>query len=626
MKRARLAVEALEAREVPAQFGIPWANGTALTVSFAPDGTSVDGSRSEMFALMARSGLTPAQWQAEILRAFQAWAAQADLNVGVVSDNGAALGTSGREQADSRFGDIRIFAAPLSGSVLAITTPPGDLGGTRTGDIILNSNYNFGPGTGRDLYTVFLQEAGHSFGVGNSADPGSVMFEFYQGARTGLNAEDMSRISALYGARPASNWEPATGNDSTTTASALLGTGTRLTYGDLASTSDVDWYSFTGPSNGSAVVELKAAGVSLLAGRLDVYNASMELVGSATATGPGQTLTLSLTGLVPGATYYVLVEDAPGTAFAAGAYQLKVAPSPTAPVTVTLAGQAPADDARTNDSALSATTLSNVGSNGATAYRVFAQIRASGDADFYRVRSPIPGLNQKNVLTATVRAFAPNLSPSIVVYNSLGLVVSSRVEADGNGLYTVQVDNAAAGVDYLIAVKSRTATAGAYELRADFRSRVTSPHQVQSGLLTILNPETAGTLEVIGSAQIYFRLSALQTLILGPSVTVTIYDANNQARFRLLARAGDSVDGVALLGPGTYRIAVTGNGSFLPFVASSFTLETALMTDPVGVTPSDPNQTGSQSPSSPPPSGYNYYNDRGYYTYGERTPTSGGGV
>jgi Matrixin len=628
MKRAQLSVEALEAREVPAQFGIPWANGTALSVSFAPDGATVDGSQSELFTLMAESGLTPAQWQAEILRAFQAWAALADLNVGVVSDNGAALGVSGKEQADTRFGDIRIFAAPLDSNVLAITTPPGDLGGTRTGDIILNSNYNFGVGAGafRDLFTVFLQESGHAFGVGNSADTGSAMYEFYRGVRTGLNAEDVSRIQSLYGARPATNWEPATGNDSTASASALPGTGTNLTYGDLASVSDVDWYSFAGPSNGSAAVELKAAGVSLLAARLDIYNSAMELLGSTTAAGPGGTLTLNLTGLIPGATYYVLVEEAPGTAFAAGAYQLTVTPSPTSPVTITLGGQAPIDDAGTNNSALRATTLSNVGTGNATAYRVFAQIRAGGDSDFYRVRSPIPGMNQNNVLTATVRAFAPDLAPSISVYNALGLAVSARVEADGNGFYTVQVDNAVANADYLIAVRSRTGACGAYELRADFRSRVTSPHQVESGLLTLLNPQKTGTVEVIGSAQIYFRLSALQTLILGPSVTFTVYDANNQVRFRMLARAGDTVDGVALLGPGTYRIAVTGNGSFLPFVASSFTLAIALMTDPIGATPSDPNQSGGESSPPPPPSGYNYYNDRGYYTYGEKTPTTGNGV
>ena len=70
------------------------------------------------------------------------------FNVGVVADDGSALGAGGNPQADARFGDIRIFAVPLSSNVLAITTPPGDLAGARTGDIILNSNYNFGTGSG----------------------------------------------------------------------------------------------------------------------------------------------------------------------------------------------------------------------------------------------------------------------------------------------------------------------------------------------------------------------------------------------------------------------------------------------------------------------------------------------
>ena len=193
MRRTHLSVEPLEGREVPAQFGIPWANGTSLTVSFAPDGADVDGRANELAALMARSGLAPAVWQREILEAFQAWARQADLNFGVVSDDGSPLGAAGNMQADPRFGDIRIFAAPLSGGVLAITTPPGDLAGTRTGDIILNSNYNFGVGAGaqRDLYTVFLQEAGHALGVGNSPSTSSAMYEFYQGVR----ADEEARVA-----------------------------------------------------------------------------------------------------------------------------------------------------------------------------------------------------------------------------------------------------------------------------------------------------------------------------------------------------------------------------------------------------------------------------------------------
>ena len=40
---AKLRVEPLEGREVPAAFGLPWGNAGHLTLSFAPDGTSVAG-------------------------------------------------------------------------------------------------------------------------------------------------------------------------------------------------------------------------------------------------------------------------------------------------------------------------------------------------------------------------------------------------------------------------------------------------------------------------------------------------------------------------------------------------------------------------------------------------------
>lgn len=624
MKRARLTVDGLERRDVPATFGIPWANGTALTVSFAPDGTDVDGSTSEFHALMARSGLSAAAWQKEILRAFQAWAKRADLNIGVVTDDGSALGAAGRPQAESRFGDIRVFAVPLSSSVLAITTPPGDLAGTRTGDIILNSNYNFGAGAAapRDIYTVFLQEAGHALGVGNSPSTASAMYEFYLGARAGLSIEDVGRIQALYGARPARTWEPAAGNNTPSAATPLTGTDNRLTFGDVASTADPDWYSFNAPDTGTTTVTLKTSGLSLVAGRVAVYTTALARLGQVTAAGPGRDLALTL-NLVPGGRYFVRVDEAMGTPFTAGQYELRVTGTCVADSVITLGGQPPVDDAATNESFLSATRLWNVSATGGTEYRAFAHLRA-GDADVYKVRSPSPGMNQANVLTATVRAFG-DLAPQVTVTNVLGLPVSATVTADGNGLYTVQVADALANADYHLHVRSRTGAVGAYELRATFRSVVTSSHEVSSGLLTVLNPIETGTLEVIGSAQIYFKLSALLTPLIGPSVVVRVYDANNQLRFQLLAQAGDTVDGVALLGPGRYRVAISGNGEFLPFVASGYSLSTALLSDPVGATSSDPNDPGSGGTSEPPPpSGYNYYNDRGYYVYGERTPTGSG--
>ena len=625
MTRARLALETLERREVPAQFGIPWANPTALTVSFAPDGTDVDGSASELYALMAESGLSEAVWQREILRAFQAWAAQANLNFGVVADNGAALGAAGLPQAHAGFGDIRIFAAPLADSCLAITTPPGDLAGTRTGDIILNSNYNFGVGTfaARDLYTVFLQEAGHALGVGNSPNTNSVMYEFYQGTRSGLISEDVTRVRALYGARPTNTWEPTGGNNAYSSATVLAGADARVTYGDVASVADADWYSFVaaGPS---ATVWLNVAGQSLLAGRVAVYNTALTRLGCGSATAAGQDIVLALSNLTPGVKYFIRVDDATNVAFDAGQYLLKVASDFDTPETITLAGQAPADDAGSNESFLSATRLSDA-AGGPIEYREFARLRA-GDVDVYRVRAPFPGMNQENVLTATVRAFG-DLAPKVTVSNFLGLPVSSRLVADGNGLYTVVVTGATANADYHIAVESRTGVAGDYEMRATFRSQVTSPHVVESGaLVALLNPSDSGSIQVTGSAQIYFRLSSALTPILGPSVVLRVYDGYNRVKFHLLARAGETVDGVALLGPGQYRVEITANGFLiLPNVLSAYTLSMALLTDPTGVTPSDPNEPGGGGGDQPsqPPSGYNYYNDRGYYVWGEATPSGG---
>jgi hypothetical protein len=459
------------------------------------------------------------------------------------------------------------------------------------------------------------------------------MYEFYLGARSGLSAEDIARVRALYDPRPGNTWEPVGGNNSKSTATLLPPAGTPVTYGDIASAADPDWYAFLAPADGNATVELQVAGFSLVSARVVVVTAGGTWLGSATATRPGQDLVVNLPQLQPGVKYFVRVDEAGGTPFAAGQYRLRVVGGDGNPEVITLGGQAPADDPGNNESFLTATRLGNIETDGGTAYRTFARLRAGGDIDVYRIRSPLPGLNQQNVLTATVRAFG-DAAPEVVVLNTLGLPVPSRVTADGKGLYTVVVGGAAAWTDYHILVRSRTGAAADYELRAAFRSQVTAPHQVEAGLLTILDPKRTGTLKVIGSAQIYFRLTAALTPVIGPSVVLRVLDKDGRVCFQLLARAGDKVDGVALLGPGTYRVEIRGNGVLLPNILSAFTLETALLTDPTGVMPSDPNDPGDsgQPPSSPPPppsdppppSGYDYYDEDGYYVWGERTPTSDG--
>src|SRR5437868_2270208 len=100
-------LEHLEERNLLANWGIAWPNAGHLTLSFVPDGTSADGYASNLFASL-NSQYQTSVWETEILRAFQTWAAQTNVNIGLVADNGAALGSTGPAQGASGFGDIRI--------------------------------------------------------------------------------------------------------------------------------------------------------------------------------------------------------------------------------------------------------------------------------------------------------------------------------------------------------------------------------------------------------------------------------------------------------------------------------------------------------------------------------------
>src|SRR5688572_21701074 len=109
MNRTRrpIGFEPLEDRTVPAALGLPWPDAAALNLSFAPDGTDNGQVDSSLFRTLDAVAPTPV-WQREILRAFQTWAAAADVSVGLVRDGGQAFGAPGDIQGDYRFGDVRL--------------------------------------------------------------------------------------------------------------------------------------------------------------------------------------------------------------------------------------------------------------------------------------------------------------------------------------------------------------------------------------------------------------------------------------------------------------------------------------------------------------------------------------
>jgi hypothetical protein len=322
-------LECLETRTVPARFNIPWPDPTHLTLSFAPDGTAVAGQPSNLFQIL--NGQEPtSQWQGAILRALQTWVVQANLNVGVVTDNGQPLGTSGPGEGYQAFGEIRISAVPMSSDVLAISVPyDRSMARGWSGAVILNSTYNF-TCPSSDLYSVMLHEFGNLLGIPDSNDPSSVMYVSATQPRQQLAASDVAALQALYGVRPAgavTTLVNPQGMPYPAGAQAYTGQTPLVQYGNLASPGNSAVFAVsTLPSyQGAMTFRLQTAGISLLEPQLTVYDAAGHVLGNvASYQLIGDTITVTVPKVNPAAVYYAKVAGATGNMFGTGQFALAV--------------------------------------------------------------------------------------------------------------------------------------------------------------------------------------------------------------------------------------------------------------------------------------------------------------
>lgn len=327
-RAVRPKLESLEDRQLLSTTnGGQWTYGSRITYSFMPDGTSIGGTPSNLFQALGAVAPT-ATWQLQFEKAAAVWEAVANINLSLVPDDGTPLGSTGYQQGDPRFGDIRIGAYPQGSGTLAYAlSPPPVNGGSDAGDVVLNSAMSWHVNNDYDLETVAIHEIGHALGMGHSAIASAVMYAFYTNIKQGLTGDDISGIQALYGPVPSPNGY--TSASAALDLTPMVNSQAQVTLNSqyISSATDYEWYKVTVPATttGTLAVVMQSGSLSSLSPRVAVFNGALGSLGqSVLPNSYGSTASFSVAGVLPGQVYYVRCSAANTGASAVGGFALQV--------------------------------------------------------------------------------------------------------------------------------------------------------------------------------------------------------------------------------------------------------------------------------------------------------------
>lgn len=636
----RLNLENLESRQMMATFGVPWHDASRLTLSFAPDGAKIAGHSSDLFAAMDAQA-TRAVWQGAILKAFETWGREANLNFGLHADSGAAFGILGPSQGDDRFGDIRVGAQSMSSDVLSISVPHDPfLAGTWAGDMLLNSDKIFSD-VPTELLAIALHEAGHVLGLRHSDRTDSVMFSHANGL-TALSAGDIADIRALYGRRGPDANEGSNGNDSFARATQIKfsqvsdgydGSTPLIMFGDIGSTTDADYFSlrpllgYSGPVS----LRVRTSGLSLLAPRVTLYDSAGQVLRQAEVTGAeGGDLTLKLDVMDPHG-IFLRVEGRNQEGFGIGRYGVVATfdgrlTVPKAKIDALLVSNVDTlqkqdfdeiladpntatfnDDLHTDDTfLLAASPKSTPGYLKNSHYEWIANLSDAADLDFSSIKSPTTAPGSATVMTVSLRAMKFNgVLPRISVFDRNMQPLAAKVLVHDAGRLTVELAGLEQNKGYFVKLGPGEGAhaLGNYAVAIDYGTTTAPLTPMADGALDSAVRNHGDTLYIARAQLFQFTLGVdAVTATPGTTVKMTLVDELGKVVLALTTAIGETFSSPAvLLTPGKYTVKFvvkTADGSAPGSV--NYHLAGAALSEPIGPALEDPTLTPRYvSPSNP---------------------------
>ncbi len=634
-----LAAERLEDRSLPATFGVAWPDARNLHVSFPTDNTDI-GAYANSLRTVLDQVADRKEWQEAALRAFQTWAVQTNLNIGLVPDRGDAFGAVGLSTSDPRFGEFRIGAFPQPGA-LASALPFQQGSGTWSGDVLLNTQANWfladwtstspisvppaneqGPSV--ELFTVLLHEAGNALGVADNQTRGTVMYTNYERPKGKLTPSDINQIRRIYGTR-VDPFEPVTNNSRTSatrinTPVGYDGTTPLSVRGSLNTMSDVDFYRFRPLAGQEKVaVRLMASGISLLKSRIEVLDSRGVKISDAKVDSIFENnMELEIGSLNPSKDYFIRVARNSADVFGIGDYLLELdyRPADQRPSIKPPAFDADAED-DDGDSRVEFVDVDQLFSTGIidselgandtlttgkplqttfgylerTRYDAVSSISSGSDRDFYQFKAPV---DVEGVLTIDITPLGnSDAKLHIVVMNTNGDRIPAFVQDGAKGSRSLTISSPQPGATYLVGIRSEIDSptpAVNYALTMNFTTDTAS-------MVNMFEGEIQGAQEDFSNLTTYkpqlfrFDLSASASTS-NEGIQLTFIDARTGAVvFIIAAGSGTPASEYIWLPKGEYVLKAESRSrkSQSPGIIG-FKLRADVLSDDQGPNPVDPTQ------------------------------------